>query len=142
MVIKPIPYNVPYDLFGIIRQYFGMNPVAVQVNVPGSNLNDEVWYNPQSRTGFYIDNNDPSGPRVAMWRTGPPTGWKQALLLGHDGVNKATFRLNDPTADYFCLLTFDKSKATWLRMPSTGPLTASDLVESVVEIEYIGSVPQ
>lgn len=139
IVIKPIPYNVPYDLFGVIRQYFGNNPVYVQVNVPNSNLNDEVWYNPQTRMGFYIDNNDPSGPRVAMWRTGPPTGWKQALLLGHDGVNKATFRLNDPTADYFCLLTFDKSKATWITMPNTGRLTAADLVESVFEIEYFSA---
>ncbi len=140
LVIKPLPYAVPYDLYGVVRQFFGLNPVTVQVDVPNSNLKDEIWYNPQTRTGYYIDNQNPfanGGPRVASWVTGPPTGWKQALQVAHDGGNKITIRLNDPTADYFCLLTFDKSKATWLYLPSNGRTPGVNIPLSDVDIVYV-----
>jgi hypothetical protein len=140
VIIKPLPYAVPYDLYFVVRKFFGTNPVTVQVDVPNSNLKDEVWYNPETRTGYYFDNQNPvanGGPRVASWVTGPPTGWKQALQVAHDGGSKITFRLNDSVSDYFCLLTFDKSKATWLYLPSNGRTPGVNIPVSDVDIVYV-----
>ena len=113
---KPIPYRIPYDLIGV-RGFLGADPVAVSVTIFGSSIADEVWYNKQTRTAVYIDNNNYYGPRVTFWVNGPPTGWDKIVFMGEGTLGQETFRFYDPETDYFCALTFDKAKANWIPMP-------------------------
>lgn len=147
-VRKRIPYNIPYDLIGLLRQFVGPDPVVVQVNIFGSNLNDEVYYNKATRTAVYVDNNNPAGPHAAFWRTGPSTGWDKILFVGEGVLAEESFRLFDIESDYWCLLTFVKSKATWYQMPGTAQDAAALPVDSVTRdgdplgITYLTGPPQ